>query len=158
MRFKVLALLLMSGVASAEPANVVEADLGLHVVGAGIQRTVAPKVALQLDLDYYSPWTQMLADGHSGTVMSGAVVRARAFWFFDRAPSGWWVSPFVQAGVAKGTSSGAVAAGGASIGYTWLVGKLAIALGVGAQYHYAGAEPGFSGVWPHGDINVGYAF
>jgi hypothetical protein len=147
-----------STAAAAEPDNVVTADLGLHVIGAGVQRTVAPRVAVQVDLDYYAPWTQMLADNHDGTLMAGAIVRARVFGFLHAAPTGWWLSPFVQAGYAKGTSSGAVAAGGVSVGYAWLFGRFALAVGFGAQYHDSRAAPTFSGVWPHGDINAGYAF
>jgi outer membrane scaffolding protein for murein synthesis (MipA/OmpV family) len=135
----------------------VTADLGLHVIGVGEQHTLTPRVAFQVDLDYYGPWTQMLADDHALTTMSGAIVRARVFGFLHAAPTGWWISPFVQAGYASGTSTGAVAAGGISAGYAWLVGKLSISVGFGVQYHDSEAAPTFSGVWPHGDAIVGYA-
>ena len=152
-------VVLASGVAHAEPGdNLATADLGLHVIGAGYQHTIAPRAAVQVDLDYYGPWTQMLADNHSATTMAGAVVRARVFGFLGAAPTGWWASPFVQAGVAKGDTSGLVAAGGIAAGYAWLFGKLELSIGFGVQYHYSDASPKFSGVWPHGDAIVGYAF
>jgi Protein of unknown function (DUF3575) len=160
-RSSILVLAVFATSARADPANVALADLGLHVIGVGVQRSVSPHVALQLDLDYYSPWTELLADGRGQFAILGGVVRARVFAYLDAVPAGWWISPFVQAGYAHGSGGddGAVAAAGASIGYTWLFAhRYVLAIGVGAQYHVAHAAPEFSGVWPHADLNLGYAF
>jgi Protein of unknown function (DUF3575) len=157
----VFATLLVSAPAIADPDNVVLADLGLHVIGVGEQRTVGAHTAVQLDLDYYSPWTELLADGRPQFAILGGVARARVFLYLDAALVGWWVSPFVQAGYAHGSggNDGVVAAAGASIGYAWLFAqRWDLAIGIGAQYHLAHASPSFAGVWPTADLNIGYAF
>jgi hypothetical protein len=145
------------------PSHLVLADLGLHVIGAGFQTTVSPHLALQLDADFYGPWTQSLANDHGAAATAGGVIRVRPFFYLTRAAlRGVWVSPFVQAGFAKGDVDHAVglaAAGGVSVGYAWLFPHdIALAIGVGVQYHYADTNPGFSSVWPHADFNIGYAF
>src|SRR5947208_3244850 len=58
MKYVALAVLLTAGQVQAEPENMLLADLGLHVVGIGYQRTVAPGVAVQLCAESYTPWTQ----------------------------------------------------------------------------------------------------
>ncbi|MBA3541031.1 MAG: hypothetical protein H0T79_15580, partial [Deltaproteobacteria bacterium] len=89
--------------AEAPPETVVLADLGLHVIGAGVQRTVAPRVAVQGALEFYSPWAQNLDvlglrdDDVDGDVR-GAAIRVRVFGYLGAAPTGWWLSPFAQAG------------------------------------------------------------
>ena len=161
MKYAALAVLLTAGQVRAEPDNVLVADLGLHVVGVGYQRTVAPGVAVQLCAESYTPWTQE----DRFFEVQGAVLRARPVFYKDRAPEGWWLSPFVQAGVASADrGSGAVWAAGLSIGYAWLVADhVNIALGIGAQYDQAripggSGRPAFAEVWPQLDGSIGYAF
>jgi hypothetical protein len=150
-------------VAADPPSDLVVADLGLHVVGVGVQHAIDPRVAVQVALDYYAPWTQLQHDGGTATDITGVVVRARAMFYLRAAPRGWWWSPFVQGGVGSAARGrGAVFAGGASIGYAWTFGRVDLALGAGAQYHVAripgDGPPRFEGVWPHADIIVGWAF
>lgn len=166
--------LAIPGVAQAEelPANIVLADLGLHVVSFGAQRTVYPWLAAQFSAGLYGPWTQT---GHlleGGKVQDpdivGFALRGRVFVYpFGEAPTGLWLSPFGQFGVAgtmRGNESltGPVAALGLSAGYAVLLARhLHIALGLGGQYHAAqfrGGAPSFAGFYPTVDINVGYAF
>src|SRR5436190_18298345 len=107
------------------PRIIVVADLGLHVVGAGVQRTLSSRLAGEITLDFYGPWTQLRHDGLAAGDLTGAVVRARVFVFLHDAPTGWWASPFVQGGVgsgarAGGSRTGPLFAAGASLGYAWL--------------------------------------
>jgi opacity protein-like surface antigen len=162
--------------------NVVLADLGLHVIGAGYQRTLAPGIALQLDLESYTPWTQSTnlfgaSDGYQGD-LSGVALRFRPIFFGlfgtgakdgDGAPTGVWCSPFGQFGIARASRGGDVRTGhvwalGAGAGYSWLLwGRFAILLGAGGQYHVANIPggdsiPSFKRFYPTLDGNAGYAF
>lgn len=174
-----LALLLAGGAASAQPCarrpDAVVADLGLHVINLGYQRTLGCFVTAQASAGLYSPWTVNanvlgLAGGdHSpaGDVI-GAVLRGRAFVYpFGTAPGGFWVSPFVQAAVVGATRDGRsllgpALAAGLSVGWTWRLGeRWLLGLGLGAQYHTAtfdgsAAFPGFARFSPTVDINVGF--
>lgn len=160
-----------------ERPNAVVADLGMHVVNIGYQRTLNRRVALQASAGLYAPWTVNsnvfgLAGGDHdppGDVI-GAVLRGRAFVFLvGAAPGGLWVSPFAQAGVVTATVAGRAQLGptwavGVSAGYTFVIARrVLIALGLGAQYHVAAPAgsavfPGFARFSPTVDINVGYAF
>lgn len=157
------------------PRNVILADLGLHVVGVGYQRTLAPWIALSVSLDAYDPWVQnQNAFGLSGSEyrsdLIGAVVRVRPFFHpWSNAPSGLWISPFAQAGFGRATAAGLVQTGavwaiGLSVGYAiLLVRHLHISLGLGAQYHAAAFQgidtsPSFGRFFPTVDIIVGYAW
>lgn len=173
-----LALLSFAPPASAqvERPGALVADLGLHVVAVGYQRTLSPRLALQASTGLYGPWTvndNVLGNGGGdhdppGDVI-GAMLRARAFVFIlGDAPGGLWLSPFAQVGLVTATVRGEAALGpawaaGASVGYTFRLGpRWLLALGLGAQYHVAapggGASfPGFARVSPTVDINVGYA-
>ena len=109
--------------AAEAPQTIVLADLGLHVVGAGVQRTVAPRVALQADLDWYVPWTQT----EEALDTMGFVLRLRPrFYLTDEAPEGFWISPFVQGGFATSEIDGEGRVGlaaslGVSAGYALLL-------------------------------------
>lgn len=169
-------VLLTTNIARADAArdNIVLADLGLHVIGVGYQRTVGPRIALQADLESYTPWTQNidffgLSGSYRGDV-SGVCIRARAFFYLnDEAPTGWWISPFAQAGLGWGTRDGAKETGpiwavGASAGYAFLiVERVHIAIGLGAQFHAAhiaggSTPPSFARFYPTLDASLGYAF
>lgn len=150
------------------PRTTAVADLGLHVIGAGVQYQLAPHVVVAGDLDFYAPWTEMRHLGFTANAVQGTVVRARAFYFVRPTPTGLWVSPFAQVGVATTLRAGAATstvgatwAAGASVGYAWLVGRVAILVGAGAQYHaaYLGAgAPSYHTPWPHADAIVGWTF
>jgi hypothetical protein len=59
MRPALASLLLAASAAHAElPKNIVLADLGLHVVGLGYQRTLTPNLAAQVSFNLWLPWTQ----------------------------------------------------------------------------------------------------
>ncbi len=148
---------------SEPPRTIVLADLGLHVVGLGVQRTVSRRVALQGALDLYVPWAQ------TGDTLGGVVRLRPVFHLTEDAPTGLWLSPFVQAGFLGGEREGGRRTGpagalGASIGYATLIADhLHLSLGVGGQMHGAAipggtGEPSFFGPFPHLDGTVGYAF
>jgi len=126
-RHRLPAAALVLGVAAyANPARaddpphdeMLVADLGQHVVGVGYQRSISPHLAAQIAASYYQPWTQnsnflgLSGDSRKGGDLRGVIARGRVFVHpFGRAPTGLWISPFVQAGVGWGsaTTSGAPA-------------------------------------------------
>ena len=157
------------------PRNVLIADLGLHVIAGGYQRVVAPWLSAQIVGGVYSPWTQnsnvLGIGGEAGkSDLTGAVIRTRIFVYpFATAPAGLWVSPFTQYGLGWATRGGekrvgGVGAVGASVGYSLLLWNHVLAgLGVGVQSHAAGipggeGTPSFARLYPHLDIQLGYAF
>lgn len=158
------------------PRSMVLADLGMHVVGLGYQRTLAPRLAVQIDADFYSPWTQnfdVLGLGLPGAPrgdLEGFIARGRAFYYpFASAPAGLWLSPFAQYGLGWATRAGerrlgSMWAAGAAVGYAFRPSRSVVfALGAGAQYHAAhvlGGEgvPSFGRFYPTLDVNLGYAF
>jgi hypothetical protein len=176
-----LASLLSTRAAAAQTCvgrpNAVVADLGLHVINVGYQRTLGCLVTVQASAGLYSPWTvnsNVLglagADHDPAGDVIGLVLRARAFVHpLGTAPGGLWVSPFAQAGPVSATRGGAslgglAVAAGLSVGWTWLPGdRWLVGLGLGAQYHTARFEgstafPGFARFSPTVDINAGFRF
>jgi hypothetical protein len=170
-----LALLSLSALAAEPPRNVVLADLGLHVVGIGYQRTLTPFVSAQLAAESYTPWTQNIdLGGLSGqeykSDLAGIVIRARSFFYpSGSAPAGFWISPFAQGGIGWATRNGERRVGpvwavGASAGYAVLVGPgIHLSLGLGGQYHVASIPggdgiPSFARFYPTLDGSIGYAF
>lgn len=148
------------------PAHIVLADLGLHVVGLGYQRTLGTRVALSVSVGLYDPWTVTDEVGD----IRGAYVRARAYFFLvGRAPEGLWVSPFAQAAIvsgrrADGPALGGAAASGVALGYAFLIADhFHLGVGAGGQWHVADvseddAPPSFSELGWHIDLTLGYAF
>lgn len=161
-----IAALLAAEDEAPPPKNIIVADVGLHVVGLGYQRSLSPQVAIQLTASLYVPWTQS-AVGAEKTQVAGIIGRLRLFVYPDaRAPRGFWLSPFLQAGVANETrdsvvQQGTVWAAGASVGWAWLPwNRISIALGAGVQYHSGKfpVGPGFERFYPQVEANLGYAF
>lgn len=157
------------------PKHVVLADLGLHVIGLGYQQTFSPRFAAQVSANLYVPWTEdPNAFGKHGVSVDGDIwggaLRGRMFYYpFAQAPSGLWVSPFGQYGLAFANRDGerrpgSVWAVGASVGYALLLFRRAlVSLGAGGQYNasrFLGGEgsPNFGRFFPTVDLNVGVAF
>lgn len=148
------------------PKNIVFADLGLHVIGLGFQRTVSPHVALSVSANMYVPWTvtDKLGD------LRGGVLRLRPYFFItNEAPRGMWVSPFIQGGFVSGerdgtSKMGSTGALGASLGYAFLFAdRVHLSLGIGGQMHYgwipdSSAAPSFYTAGFHADLTLGFAF
>lgn len=156
--------------------TVLVADLGLHVIGIGMQTNFTNHFAGQIALESWTPWTQNInllglsGDAYKGDA-SGVAVRARGYIHpFHDAPEGFWVSPFAQGGFATATVNGTSAGGptwavGASAGWAWmLVNTIHISLGGGMQLHAAtfpGAPtvaPSFRRLYPTLDASIGWAF
>ena len=167
------ALVLLGGAAHARapgpPKNTLLLDLGLHVIGAGYQRTVSGRVALSVTAGLYDPWTTTDEVGD----IRGGYLRIRPYVFVvGAAPSGLWISPFVQAAMvsahlaktAGGSKPGGAFAFGAALGYAFLFGDwLHLSLGAGGQYHYVEVasderSPAFHGLHWHIDATLGVAF
>jgi len=158
---------LMPTAALAETSDLVIADLGLHVVGVGLEHRATSHTAVSASIDLYAPWTQMGNDDRGANDVLGAVLRVRPVFYVQGGGAGLWVSPFVQGGLGWGLVDGerhrgTVYAIGAAIGYAWMVGPVMLSAGVGAQYHHASFDvpgkdtPSFAGVWPHVDLVAGY--
>ena len=163
----------------AAPASVAQrlliADLGQHVVAFGYQASTSRWIAAQLVGGYYQPWTQNIdflglsGDANKGGDLRGVIARGRVFFHpFGAAPTGPWVSPFVQAGIGWGLRgddrrAGPVSAAGVSAGYSALLGEsILLGGGLGIQYHEAripggDSAPRFSRYYPQVDIQLGYA-
>ncbi len=162
-------MVLLSVLLAASPNNIVVADVGLHVVGVGYQRTVTAQLAVQLTASLYVPWTHSATYVADGTPedLAGVVGRLRLFVYpAAHAPTGFWLSPFFQGGLANGTFlgeklQGTVYAGGASAGWAWLPWRhVHLAVGAGLQYA-AGSFPkgqSFGRFHPQVDLNAGFAF
>jgi hypothetical protein len=173
-----VASLALPSLACADPPrcdprrNALVADLGLHLVAVGFDRSLGCDVSLQASAGLYVPWDVNrdlfgLGGGLQRDV-GGAVLRVRPFFHPEgEGRVGFWVSPFVQAGVVlapRGDEqlTGLAVSLGMSAGYTWSLGeRWLLSLGGGAQVQaalFAGntAPPGFVGVGPHVDINVDY--
>jgi hypothetical protein len=151
------------------------ADLGQHVVAFGYQASTSPWIAAQIVGGYYQPWTQNInflglsGDANKGGDLRGVIARGRVFLHpFGTAPTGMWISPFVQAGIGWGLRdgerrAGPVSAAGMSVGYSALLGdSVLLGGGLGIQYHEAripGGEgpPRFSRYYPQVEIQLGYA-
>jgi hypothetical protein len=151
------------------------ADLGQHVVAFGYQASTSRWIAAQLVGGYYQPWTQNInflglsGDANKGGDLRGVIARGRVFVHpFGAAPTGLWISPFVQAGIGWGLRgddrrAGPVSAAGVSVGYSALLGEsILLGGGLGIQYHEAripggDAAPRFSRYYPQVDIQLGYA-
>ena len=172
MRMLLLFLLTATDAERPLPRNLVLADVGLHVVGLGFQRSFTPQVAVQLSASLYVPWTQsqnFLGAAGSSSLgdVAGVIARLRVFVYPGAcAPTGFWLSPFVQAGLANETrdgvkQQGTVWAAGTSAGWGWLFfDYLHLALGLGVQFHASKFPrgPGFERFYPQVEANLGYAF
>lgn len=152
------------------------ADLGMHVVGFGYQHMASRFVAGQLVLAYYQPWTQNIdflglsGEANKGGDLRGMIARARVFFHpFGDAPTGFWISPFAQAGVGWGRrngerEAGAISAAGLSLGYSTMLSKaILLGGGFGLQVHSAqipggNDPPSFSRFYPQVEIQLGYVF
>jgi hypothetical protein len=165
--------------APAAPASAAQrlliADLGQHVVAFGYQASTSRWIAAQLVGGYYQPWTQNInflglsGDANKGGDLRGVIARGRVFVHpFGAAPTGLWISPFVQAGIGWGLRgddrrAGPVSAAGVSLGYSALLGEsILLGGGLGLQYHEAripggDGAPRFSRYYPQVDIQLGYA-
>lgn len=159
------------------PQHMLVADLGQHVIGVGYQRSISAHFGAQITLSYYQPWTQtndflgISGAANAGGELRGVITRGRVFWHpFGGAPTGLWLSPFVQAGVGwgsrdddSGARAGALSAAGASVGYSGLITRsILLGGGLGIQYHAAKipgeGPPRFSRFYPQVEIQLGYVF
>lgn len=170
-----LAALAMNPSPARDPhPHALVADLGMHVVGVGYQRTLHCLVAAQVSASFYLPWTmnrntlRLAGGGRDGTAdTAGFVVRGRVFFFpAGESPTGFWLSPFLQTGAVWATREGTQQTGptfaaGLSVGWTFALGdRVLLGLGVGGQYQAAWfdgdtREPGFERFGPTVEINLG---
>jgi hypothetical protein len=160
--------------------NAMVADLGLHVVNGGVQRTVSCHLVVQGSAGLYVPWMvngNVLGLGGGDRPPDGVwdvfgfVVRVRPFLFpLGKAPVGFWISPSLQAGFVRGATvtgeslAGFASAYGLSLGGTFPIGShVLVGVGAGAQLQFAvfrsnTDKPGFALPGPTVDLNLGYRF
>lgn len=164
-----LGCLVAAGAARADerpPKNVVVADLGLHVVGAGYERVLSRVVAVQGAIEWYVPWTQ---GSPTALALFGVALRTRLFFHpGGNAPNGFWLSPVGTWGYGRSSLEGVERGGpmwsvGASLGYAGtLFRHLHLSIGLGAQYNAAAfglaQPPSYARFYPTVDGTVGWAF
>ena len=147
--------------------------MALGVFGLGYERVLGEHVAIQLSGQYTRLW---YSEDDAWAV--GAELRPY-FFFFRPAPGGMYLAPFgslaySRAQVGSATGEGVGWSVGATIGYSWLIGRhVTIRAGGGVQYLSLKAEAeanglgasdgvkataGYSGGMPALDFSVGYVF
>jgi len=137
------------------------------VFGLGYERVLHDRVAIQLSGQYTKMW---YSDDDVWAI--GAQLRPY-FFFFRPAPGGMYISPLASIAyssvtVGSATGSGVGYSVGATIGYSWVIGRhFNIRAGGGVQYMSIRAEAegdgvtataGYSGVLPALDLSMGFVF
>lgn len=144
------------------PKNAVHADLGLAVVGVGLERTLAPHLALEGQAHVFGTWWD---DPHFRGL--GGQVRASLFpW--GRAPEGLYVAPFFRlervTAEATGDAAGLGWSAGTFFGASFVAWeRLNVRVGAGLQYMRYVTEKGAVRVswekpYPALDLLVGVLF
>jgi hypothetical protein len=145
------------------PANAVQADLGLGVIGLAYERVVHERVAIQVEAHIFGIW--WAPPRFSG---SGGQVRPTFFLTHD-APRGVYIAPFFRGERVSSEANGITGRGfgwsaGAWAGYSFMFGEhVNLRVGAGAQYMSYAVDAGttrveWRKVYPALDLVVGYAF
>jgi hypothetical protein len=156
MRCAVVLFLLVAGPAHAETQ--VQADLGLAVVGVGVETAVQPHHAVMVEAQifgtYFLPWFD------AGDNLVGFGVQVRPTWFSRVHQHGAYVTPFVRLDrVTDDHDSAAFGfCAGAAVGWAFpLTQRLDMRIGAGAQYmRYKLATSDVSTPFVQLDLVVGY--
>lgn len=158
-------------VAHSEPAaraaseHAVQLDLGMAVVGLAYERTLAPRLAIQLEGHVFGTWFGPSVD-EPNLIGFGGGVRPTVF-LTDDAPRGVYVAPFVRIDRVTVDEPGATSEWGYSTGvfggYSWLFGdRFNVRVGAGAQWlayevFVGQRRASFKTFFPALDLVVGYA-
>ena len=149
--------------AASARRNSVNADVGLAVLGLAYQRVVHPRVELQVQAQYFSPW--FVSSG-----VGGFGAQLRPFFFLSgAAPAGVYISPFVRASYVRGRINDVEGGGlglsaGATFGQSFFFARRVVLRGgVGLQYlSYEVASPlakaRIQTFYPTIDLSIGIAF
>lgn len=147
----------------AHRKNSVNADVGLAVIGLAYQRVLHPRVELQLQAQFFSPW--FVTAGVGGL---GAQVRPY-FFLSGSAPAGVYISPFVRAAYVRGRigdveGGGPALSVGAAFGQSFVFARRVIVRGgLGLQYlrYEVASESSHAQIqtlYPTVDLSFGIAF
>lgn len=143
--------------------NSVNADVGLAVLGLAYQRVLHPRVEIQLQAQFFSPW--FVTPG-----LGGLGLQLRPYFFLSgSAPAGVYISPFVRAAYVRGRIGEVEGAGpalsvGAAFGQSFLFARRAVVRGgLGLQYlaYEVAADSGAAKIqtfYPTIDLSFGIAF
>lgn len=139
-RFVTVALMLVASTAAAE--RQLQIDVGIAVVGLGMELPVADHLAVQMEAIAFSTFYLPLAGGGVATWGGGAGVRGT--WFAGRDATGLFVAPvfrLAQVGAEKDTGDrghGLATAAGITVGQAFRVTRtMDMRFGFGAQMvHY----------------------
>ena len=166
-----VALCVQPGVAHADaeraesaPTSILQADLGLAILGIGYERVMSPSWSLRVTGQYNRTW-------YTDADLHAAAVEIRSFWFpMGHGPRGLYVAPFARVALVRAQSetvdptTGPGWTAGVSAGYGFRLGRrLLLRLGAGFQYwdYEVDAEPENVGLKrPHIglDLMLGYAW
>lgn len=153
-------------VAAATPEHDIQLDLGLAVVALAYERTLAPRMTIQLEGGIFGTWFGPIADEPNLTGFGGGI--RPSFFLTGDAPRGVYVAPFLRIDRVTVDKPGATKewgySTGAFAGYSWLFGAHFNArVGAGAQWFayevFVGQRrESFKTFFPALDLVVGYAF
>lgn len=148
---------------AARHKNSVHADVGLAVLGLAYQRVLHPRIELQLQAQFFSPW--FVTPG-----VGGLGVQLRPYFFLSgSAPEGVYISPFVRAAYVQGRigeveGAGPALSAGAAFGQSFLFARrLVVRGGLGLQYlmyevRSESATAKIRTLYPTIDLSFGIAF
>jgi len=137
----------MLALCAARPARAdeVQADLGLSVIYAAYEHSLADHVALGVEGGvfgtYFLPWFD------AGDNVAGFGGGVRATWFRGDAGHGFYVAPFVRANRVAGDKAGVHGTGlggsaGVFAGWAFAAShRIDVRVGGGAEYFYIDAGP-----------------
>lgn len=143
--------------------NSVNADVGLAVLGLAYQRVLHPRVEIQLQAQFFSPW--FVTPG-----VGGLGFQLRPYFFLSgSAPAGVYISPFVRAAYVRGRIGEVEGAGpalsvGAAFGQSFLFARRVVVRGgLGLQYlaYEVTSDAGTAKIqtfYPTIDLSFGIAF
>jgi hypothetical protein len=141
----------------------VNADVGLAVIGLGYHRVLHPRVEIQLQAQFFSPWFVTPGVGGFGGQL-------RPYFFLSgSAPAGVYISPFVRAAYVLGRIGEVEGAGpavsvGAAFGQSFLLARrVALRGGLGLQYlsyevRSESATAKIQTLYPTIDLSLGITF
>ena len=148
---------------SAPRKNSINADVGLAVLGLAYQRVLHPRVEIQLQAQFFSPW--FVTPG-----VGGLGVQLRPYFFLSgSAPAGVYIAPFVRAAYVQGRIGEVEGAGpavsvGAAFGQSFLFARRVVVRGgLGLQYlsyevRSDSAAAKIQTLYPTIDLSFGVAF
>lgn len=145
----------------APPSSLVQADLGLAILGIGYERVLSPRFSVRVTGQYNRPW-------YTESDLHSAALEVRPFYFpLGRGPGGLYLSPYARVAFVRAQDGAAEPVtgpgwtAGATVGYGFRLPKrMLLRLGGGFQYwaYRLPAEPEDAGLGgPHIALDLMFA-